>query len=269
MMSRMPGRFSLRLVLPLVLVFQSGFSTAAEEPEVAPEPLTFVYGNDVWIPGWKFYDGRDWSALNCREQECHLVPAELTAKPSSWRGHYDDRSTSGQTLVFRKLTDAPGEVVVWVRHDEELQWLSQHRIETYYVHGLTAVLQEKQGTYEIVVESADDTTEHLAPMVVSPTRQSGDLSHHQERDPIYLQLRAGGKQQLLSEQLAACSGELQLDYLRWSGDLDRDGKTDYLISYLDGATGTVRFYLSSFAKENEVVGLAGTGITHPLDGECD
>ena len=278
MMSRIPGRFPLlsekrtdvsRLVLPLLLMLQSGLSTAAGDPVAAPQPLTFVFGNEVWIPGWKFYDGRDWFALNCRERDCRLVPAELTVKPSSWRGHYDDRSTSGQTLTFRKLGDSPGEVAAWVRRNEELTWLARDRVATYYVHGLTAVMQEKKGTYEIVVKTPDGTSEYLAPVLIPPAGQNSGSSTYRDRDHIYLQLKAGGRQQLLSEPLAACYGELQLDYLRWSGDLDRDGKTDYLISYLDGATGTVKIYLSSFAREQDIVGLAGTAFTHPLDGECD
>ena len=120
------GRASLvsasRIDVLLVLVLQGWLSTAAAERADAQEPLTFVYGNEVWIPGWTFYDGRDWLALHCDDRECRLVPAELTVKPSSWRGHYDDRSTSGQTLMFAKAGDSPGEVVAWIRRNEELTW---------------------------------------------------------------------------------------------------------------------------------------------------
>jgi hypothetical protein len=46
------------------------------------------------------------------------------------------------------------------------------------------------------------------------------------------------------------------DYLLWAGDLDGDGKPDLILNH--GEPGIqVALYLSSLAKDGELVGLAG------------
>lgn len=258
-----------RQCLSVLLLLQFDLNTAAAQHADAMEPLTFVVGNEVWMPGWTFYDSRDWFALTCRARECRLVPATLKVTPSSWRGHYDDRATSGQTLKFEKPGDAPGEAVAWIHRNTVQPWISAQRMDTYYVHGQTDVAQVDKNTFEIIVRTADNMPRYLAPVLIPRTGEADDSSPRDDRGHIFLQLKAGEEQQLFSEPLAACTGELQLDYLLWSGDLDRDGKPDYLIDYRDRAIGTVKFYLSGFAADEELVGLAGTAITDPLDGECD
>lgn len=40
--------------------------------------------------------------------------------------------------------------------------------------------------------------------------------------------------------------------LNWSGDIDNDNKTDYLIELNDDGVGTICLYLSSYAKNGEI-----------------
>ncbi len=248
-----------------LLTLAQASSASDDAPKVAPpDSLNFVRGDDVWVPGWVFNNSDDWLALSCTEQVCQIVPAGLRVTPASWQGHHDDLATSGQKLGFSKSIEAPGEVVAWISQNENLPWLSPGAVELYHAHQLTPVVQDKKDTYEIVIETAEGAREDLAPVLRLKAGSHEGRSQMYPGDAIYLRLRARGSQQLLSEQVAVCSGELSLNYLLWSGDLDRDGETDYLIDYID----SVRFYLSSYAQEDQLVGEAGVGIIHPLDGDC-
>lgn len=257
------------LLLALFIVAPGRPVSADVVPVSAPKQLTFVAGDDVWVPGWVFNNSDDWLGLSCTERACQLVAAGLRVTPASWQGHHDDLATSGQRLGFSKSADVPGEVVAWIRRDDELPWLEPRSIELYFAKELTPVIQDREDTYEIVIASQNETREILAPVLRLDSGQAGERTRAMHGDSIYLQVRASGAQQLLSEQMAACTGRLSLEYLLWSGDLDGDGETDYLIDYTDTAQGTVRLYLSSYAGPGQLVGEAGVGITHPLDGHCD
>lgn len=261
-------RASLGLVLSLVVLAQGTPSASEGASALAPNSLNFVYGDNVWIPGWTFNNSEEWLALNCTEQACQLVPAELRVTPASWQGHYDGAPTSGQRLEFRKSNDVPGTVVAWIRQNDDLPWLKPGQVGSYFAKGVTPVLQDKKNTYEIVIASSDETYERLAPVLLRSGGPEGERSPTHRGDSIYLRLRARDVQQLLSEEMVACFGDLHLDYLLWAGDLDGDGSTDYLIDYTDSVTGTVKFYLSSYANPGQLVDVAGVGVTHPLDGEC-
>ncbi len=253
----------------MITVLATGLSAADEyATESHPDTLTFVQGYEVWVPGWVFYDSDDWLALTCTDRDCQLAPAALRPIPASWRGHYDDVATSGQRLEFETSGDAPGEVMAWIQRNDQLSWLATGQLDSYYVNGLSTMIQDDESTYEIVIESSDSANESIGPVLLQSALvdEKGQETHRP--NSIYLRLRARGQQQLLTEEMVTCFGELHLDYLLWSGDLDRDGKSDYLINYTDGGTGTVKFYLSSYATDNQLVGIAGIGITHPLDGEC-
>ena len=80
-----------------------------------------------------------------------------------------------------------------------------------------------------------------------------------------LQLRSQGKRQTL-EQLWQCSTVGNTDYLLWAGDLDGDGRPDYLISYVDGY-GEIVLYLSSEADAADLVG-AIVGYQDPTLTAC-
>ena len=82
-----------------------------------------------------------------------------------------------------------------------------------------------------------------------------------------LQLRAQGKRQLLDE-LGLCSHTVSTDYLVWAGDLDGDGRPDYLINFAD-EVGEARLYLAHNATAQELAGVAAVYVPPPFGGECD
>jgi hypothetical protein len=286
-MQRLFGRLA-----PLCLLVTSLTSGTlrAQEPEINPEfqwlrdlhlemeaswthppkKPSFVVGNNVWQPGKRYAAGADWRALACDSKGCSIEPAELKVKRKSWQGHYDDYPTHGQQLNFRQTGGAKAnvKVVAWFRTGPA--WLKPGEITAYYTGVGKPRTAEGRGTMEALIETPDGARSVLVPMLLETYEaemQTALKSYGQ--DVILLQLRADGKRQMLPGILGACSHQISgTGYLLWSGDLDRDGKPDYLISYVD-ADGPVHLYLSSKAKPKQIVGLAALYNAPPYGGECD
>jgi hypothetical protein len=265
---------------------------AAENPQVVPTPaklaqqvneareywklkirnsVQFVAGNDLWQPGKQYKSGSDWLALVCDGKHCTLVPAALDAKEESWQGHYDDQPTAGQHLLFRQATDALGKPVAWFLTTGAPPWLKPGPVSSYYAGGRYNQLPDKKGTMEFLIEMPDGRKATLVPMLV-PKSLLEKLAKKEEGRIYYgtllLQLRTLEKRQLLPGAFGMCSGEVTPDYLLWAGDLDGDGKPDFLVSYID-ADGPVHLFLSSAATREQLVGLAGVFNSPPFGGECD
>ena len=60
------------------------------------------------------------------------------------------------------------------------------------------------------------------------------------------------------------------DYLLWAGDLDGDGKPDFILNHGEQEYGVnVALYLSSLAKKGELVGVAGRFLySDPRSAGC-
>ena len=86
----------------------------------------------------------------------------------------------------------------------------------------------------------------------------------------FLELRIGPQRQRISGLWTGCSTSTlrqATDYLWWAGDLDGDGKLDFVLSR-DGG-GHLALYLSSQAKAGELVGEAASFLySNPAQGEC-
>jgi hypothetical protein len=221
------------------------------------KPYEFVVDNDVWQPGRRARNGSDWLALHCLGTACRFAPARLQVKAESWQGHYDDRPTRGQRLSFRLVTPAPGRTIAWFRVTPKHPPLSAGPVTTYASAATPFKRPASEGTLEIAVDLPDSTQATLVPML---DREAGAFR---------LQLRAGGRRQLLGE-LGQCSREVSRNYLLWAGELDGDGKPDYLVSFAD-ADGQAILLLSGAARgpEEPLVGVGGTYSYPPYGGECD
>lgn len=232
----------------------------------------FVAGNNIWQPGRKFADGKDWLALTCRADGCKLVGAELKVVKESWQGHYDDKPTPGQRLHFKLTEPSDAKIVAWFKTAVGSESMKPGNVPTYY-SGIGHPKPTEKGTLEARVDLPDGGNATLVPLLLSSKHSpklvtefdpSGNSSTH-----FFLQLRSQGLRQLLPGEFGSCSASVPgQSYLLWAGDLDGDGKPDYLISFIDEA-GPVHLYLSSRANPGQLVGLAAIYDSPPSDFECD
>lgn len=232
--------------------------------------VQLVIGNNLWQPGEQYTSGDGWLALACDGAACTLVPAELDVIDESWQGHYDDEPTAGQQLIFRLTIAEPGKPVAWLRSELPQSWLKPGPVPSYYAGDRYRRLPDKEGTMEVLVETPGGAKATLVPMLASKSFLESLVG---KQETIYygallLQLRTKNKRQLLPGAFGTCSGEVNPDYLMWAGDLDRDDKPDFLVSYVD-ADGPVHLYLSGAAKDGQIVGLASIFSSPPFGGECD
>lgn len=239
-------------------------------PPNARPSVRFVVGNDLWQPRQQFKAGRDWLALMCNAKGCSLESAALSVEQEFWQGHYDDKPTLGQRLKFKVDGGSGSELVAWFNTVPALRWLRPGAVATYNSPQRQLRRLAGRGTLEAVIDLPSGDSILVVPLLATKAFLN-KLQPEQTHDwpLVVLQLRAQNKRQLLQGTLGTCSGTFDpRHYLLWAGDLDRDGRPDFLISFID-ADGPVHLYLSSAAKPNQLVGLAGVYYSPPFGGECD
>ncbi|MBT8078844.1 MAG: hypothetical protein KJO31_09695 [Gammaproteobacteria bacterium] len=232
--------------------------------------VNFVVGNDLWLPGERFEDGTDWLALVCNAQGCNFQPAALSVKPDQWQGHYDDEPTSGQRLTFTTGADHDGEVTGWFQEAPAFRWLEEGVATTYHSSRHQPGLLPERSALEVTIHLPNDETARLVPLLaISTMLNKWQPGRNYSWPRAVLQLRSQRQRQLLPGDLGTCSGLFHpRNYLLWAGDLDKDDKPDYLISYID-ADGPVHLFLSTAASADQLVGLGGIYDSPPHGGECD
>lgn len=245
----------MRKVLMGVALGALGMATSLEAATPVGDGVMLVVGNDVWQPGEQYRSESDWLALTCIAETCSFEPAKLAVRRESWQGHYDETPTAGQKLNFSRATRSNGKVIAWFRVDAKHPWLAPGSVTTHASRVARLKQPPSEGTFEVAVSLPDGGHVTFVPLF--------DLS----AGTFHLQLRAQGQRQLLGE-LGDCSHVITTDYFLWAGDLDRDAKPDYLISFVD-ADGQVILYLSSMATSEEPVGIGGVYDAPPFGGECD
>jgi hypothetical protein len=218
--------------------------------------VRFVVGNDLWQPGLQYRNGSQWLAMVCEHAGCALEPATLKTRSEQWQGHYDDQPTKGQQLNFQLSNTSRGEVVAWFLPNVARPWLKAGAIPTYAF----GPRQDGPGTLEAEVHLPSGERALLVPLMLQDEHGTGQG---------FLQLRAGGQRQMLLGTLGDCGGKPDpARYLLWAGDLDKDGRADYLVSFVD-ADGPTHLYLSGDARRGQVVSVAGIYLAPPYGGECD
>ncbi|MGZ5200254.1 MAG: hypothetical protein ACXWC4_10835 [Telluria sp.] len=246
---------------------------AASEMSGNMEGVQFVVGNDIWQPGREFKSGANWLALACGPAACAFQPASLTVRAKSRKADDDVKPTAGQQLAFKLAMPSRAKVVAWFSTAPgSPPWLKPGPVATWY-GGIGRPKPTGKGSFEARVDGPAGTQAVLMPMALT-AKYAPSLGRAwdsgADRPAYFLQLRAGGKRQLLLGQLGTCSQTLSTDagYLLWSGDLDGDGKPDYLVSFNDGG-GQEHLYLSGSARSGQIVGLAGQHLAPPVEGECE
>lgn len=235
-------------------------------------PVKFFAGNNQWQPGRQYRTGDGWLALACGGHGCVLAPGTLRVDDAKWQGHYDDTATAGQRLAFQSVAPAGGTVLAWFRVPGAPVWLQAGNVATYYA-GPGRARATPKGTLEARVDLPGGDSADIVPMVLSAKLTpalAGTALDNGGNATYFLQLRAHGKRQLLTGFLGTCAQgvDSSAGYLLWAGDLDRDGKPDYLVSFVDSG-GQVQLYLSSLAQPGQIVGWAGSHESEPNEGECD
>lgn len=224
-----------------------------------------VSGNNVWHKGNKFTSGQNWLGLYCLEGDCKWIPASLkTKKETIWVGwgKYDEgyEKIKGQVLTFEtKQPDLSNNIVMWVLNKPNSpRWLKQQVVETHYIFNgsnINTELNEKNQLFETQFNDNQGALKSIIPMKLNQHSNETWLNE------TFLQIRERDKRQFLLSSLSASECEIVdvssvPNYLLWAGDMDQDGKTDYIINFSPNSN-HVHLYLSANAIPTEIVDLAG------------
>ncbi len=222
-------------------------------------------GDAVWLhlAGREYRSGSGWWALRCNDA-CELLPLSLSVT-SKDHERYDDTPMQGQLLQFSPRLPADGVIAVFKPFRAPLDKL-QLKAGTVASWIPGRECKPKKGIRhegghimggELILPGGEKFL--FVPRQERPSKAAAEAGIAPE---FWLELQSGGKKQRI--------GEIEFDitwgegstlepsgYVRWAGDLDNDGKADFIIA--TGAVATkLTLYLSSLAAPGEIVGMAGS-----------
>ncbi|WP_028104843.1 hypothetical protein [Pseudoduganella violaceinigra] len=229
----------------------------------------------VHLAGREYRSGSGWWALRCNDA-CELIPLSVTVT-SKDHERYDDTPMPGQLLQFSPRLPADGVIAVFKPFRAPLDKLQlKAGPVTSWIPGREC--KPKKG---IRHQGGDVMGGELSlpaggklrfvPRLDQPVKAAG--ADAALPPSVWLELQSGAKRQRIAEfQFDIMWGEGSAmgtdSYVRLVGDLDNDGKPDFIID-----TGAVRkdltLYLSSLAGPDEIVGMAGSfSYLAPNDPGC-
>ncbi|TCV96406.1 hypothetical protein EC912_102757 [Luteibacter rhizovicinus] len=204
----------------------------ADDDATASGKIRMIVGNDVATSDEDYANGSNWLALDCVAKGCQLLPAKLQINPGQGGMHL---------LHFSLVKGDAAHVQAWLRVDAARPWIKPGPLVTY-VSGETDI-KHPVGDMSVAIP----TPGHQAMLVGLLDRS---------RETVMLQLREPATRQML-DALTTCASPGDTSWLRWAGDIDGDGKPDYLIVYPRSDNGVhAVLYLSSVTAAGQLVGEA-------------
>ena len=258
-----------------LVVFPGNFEALVSANDTRPEAGGTGSRMGWHIPGRGYLAGDGWWALVCGneasatlEQGCVLHGTHLSVTPAM-HSVYDGDPVASQLLHWSPLPanldkaaqdneKRPALVAVFkpIRSLAGMK-LMAGPVATYVHPGMSRYPGTgRPGTLEVRLTMADGKHLDIVPRVAkSPPGEPSPLVNI-----TTFELRQGAlRQRLPGYEFSEIGDDGSLSpqqYLLWAGDLDGDGKPDLIINH--GGYGTnIAVYLSSLAKEGELVGFAG------------
>ncbi len=264
------------------------FESNAGKPSEPNKAAAQKYG---WnLPGAGYHAGSGWWALSCdaaadaKAPTCRLTPTNLSVSKGT-HPVYDGEPVASQLLYWSPLPDAlsfdgdntNGKARLLFLF-KPLRSLVAMKIAagpvTTYLHANLKDYPKPPtpGTLEVRIPmEAGQFADFVPRTLPAGTREVQNIPMEDVGYPFdFLELRIGSRHQRISGMWTGCSTSTlrpATDYLWWAGDLDGDGKLDFVLSR-DGG-GHLVLFLSSQAKAGELVGEAGSFLySNPAQGEC-
>jgi hypothetical protein len=220
----------------------------------------------VWLhlAGREYRSGAGWWALRCNEG-CELIPLSLTVA-SKDHAQYDDKPMPGQVLQFAPKLATEGVIAVFkpFRAPLDKLKLAAGPVKSWGLGGAckpkTGIRHE--GGHIMGGELALAGGEKLLFVPRLEQLAKGAVAEEGAARQVELEVRWGGKRQWVGNfSFDITWGEGSTvepsQYVRWVGDLDNDGKPDFIID-TDSQGTQLTLYLSSLAGPGEIVGMAGS-----------
>jgi hypothetical protein len=208
----------------------------------------------VGVPDLGFDPAWEWQALVCHKR-CELEPVKLLMTPVKVQP-YDGEPLPGHVYAVDGKRETHPLVLM-----RGLPPGFRARPETWLHAGLENYPPSRtQGTLEIDIPSPQGEFARIVP------RYAGEVDGT-PMFKVYLEMKAGEtktRRQLLAElPVDIIAGPSAMargpQLLRWAGDLDGDDKLDLIMNFSSryGTSTTATLFLSSAAKADDLVGVAG------------
>jgi hypothetical protein len=259
-------RDACRQALILCALASAAASGRAQGPSPSTGPLEMLprapEGQSWELPGSNYAPGSAWLALLCASGGCQLRPVTLETQPVT-KHPYDGDPIPGQRLVWRGLDVVRQVPLLTLKAAPGMPWLTPRPVPTFYRGGEPIPRATGRGTMESRIDLGGGEHALLVPRLVKGKANAGGDAEGR----MDLQLRVGKARQVLGQfgfDILGLRPVPPEEYLLWAGDLDADGKPDFLISFGMGSY-DIGLFLSSLAKPGELVGEAGRFTYFPVE----